>query len=94
MASSPPDLWLISHSTARAISTARPTATEPYNYGTVFKLTPVSGSWTYTSLHDFTGGVDGAYPRCNIIFDKNGDMYGTAAAGGTMNYGVVFEITP
>ncbi len=66
----------------------------PYNYGTVFKLTPASGSWNYSSLHDFTGGVDGGYPRSNIIFDKNGNMYGTAAGGGTMNYGVVFEITP
>ena len=65
-----------------------------YNHGAVFKLTPGSGSWAYTSLHDFTGGTDGAYPRCNIVFDKNGNMYGTAAAGGTMDYGVVFEITP
>ncbi len=66
----------------------------PYNYGAVFKLTPASGSWNYTSLHDFTGGDDGGYPRSNITFDKNGNMYGTAASGGTMNYGVVFEITP
>ena len=27
--------------------------------GSVFKLTPSGGSWTYTSLHDFTGGSDG-----------------------------------
>ena len=24
-----------------------------YGYGSVFKLTPASGQWTYTSLHDF-----------------------------------------
>jgi uncharacterized repeat protein (TIGR03803 family) len=73
----------------------------PYNYGTVFKLTPAGGSWNYTSLHDFTGGVDGGYPRCNITFDKSGNMYGTAAGGGTGDpgncygaCGVVFQITP
>jgi uncharacterized repeat protein (TIGR03803 family) len=72
-----------------------------YNFGSVFELTPGSGGWTYTSLHDFTGGDDGGYPRCNITFDKNGNMYGTAAEGGTGGSGncsgpcgVVFEITP
>ena len=72
-----------------------------YIYGSVFKLTPGSGGWTYTSLHDFTGGTDGGYPRSNIVFDKNGNMYGTAAEGGTGNTGncygscgVIFEITP
>ncbi len=72
-----------------------------YNAGSAFKLTPASGSWKYTSLHDFTDGVDGGYPRCSLIFDKNGNMYGTAAYGGTGNpadcsgaCGVVFEITP
>jgi len=73
----------------------------PYNYGAVFKLTPGSGGWTYTSLHDFTGGDDGGYPRSSILFDKNGNMFGTAAEGGTGNpdncvgpCGVIFEITP
>ena len=28
-------------------------------YGNVFKLTPSGNGWTYTSLHDFTGGSDG-----------------------------------
>ena len=28
-------------------------------YGSVFKLTPSNGGWTFTSLHDFTGGSDG-----------------------------------
>ena len=73
----------------------------PYNYGAVFKLTPANGTWSYTSLHDFTGGNDGGYPRSNITFDKNGNMYGTAAEGGSAGSGncygpcgVVFEITP
>jgi uncharacterized repeat protein (TIGR03803 family) len=72
-----------------------------YNFGAVFKLTPGGSGWAYTSLHDFTGGDDGGYPRSNIVFDKNGNMYGTAAEGGTEGNGdcygpcgVIFEITP
>ena len=69
-----------------------------YNLGSVFKLTPSSGGWTYTSLHDFTGGSDGANPYSNLVFDADGNLYGTASAGGTGSNcnggcGVVFEIT-
>ena len=63
--------------------------------GAVFKLTPSGdGTWTYQSLHDFTGGNDGAFPYSNIVFDDNGNLYGTAFAGGANGHGVVFEITP
>jgi len=72
-----------------------------YNAGAIFKLTPANGAWSYTSLHDFTDGTDGGYPRSNVVFDKNGNMYGTASGGGTGNpsncdgaCGVVFEVTP
>src|SRR5271165_574575 len=62
--------------------------------GSVFKLTRSNGAWTYTSLHDFTGGLDGGAPFGRLVFDANGNLYGTAAAGGTHGNGVVFEITP
>ena len=65
--------------------------------GSVFKLTPSVGGWTYTSLHDFTGGDDGAMPYGNVILDANGNLYGTASAGGAgdpVGFGVVWEITP
>ena len=62
--------------------------------GSVFKLTPSGNSWTYTSLHDFTGGSDGENPYCNVVFDANGNLYGTASAGGLQGYGVVWEIAP
>ncbi|MGB8768408.1 MAG: choice-of-anchor tandem repeat GloVer-containing protein, partial [Candidatus Korobacteraceae bacterium] len=67
--------------------------------GTVFKLTPSNGIWTYTSLHDFTGGTDGGYPVGNLVFDANGNLYGTASRGGDMSNcgghgcGVVFKIS-
>ncbi len=65
-----------------------------YGWGNVFKLVPSSGGWTYSSLHDFTGGSDGASPRCRLVFDSSGNLYGTTSIGGTGGYGVVFEITP
>jgi len=69
-----------------------------YGYGSVFKLTPSNGSWTYITLHDFTDGADGAYPFSNVVFDSNGNLYGTASAGGTgcapNGCGVVWEIIP
>jgi len=69
------------------------------NAGTVFKLTPSSPYWTYTSLHDFTGGSDGANPVSSVEFDGDGNLYGTAYRGGTGSScsggcGVVWEITP
>ena len=62
--------------------------------GSVFLLTPSSGSWTYTSLHDFTGGNDGELPISNLVFDTSGNLYGTASLGGANGQGVVFEVTP
>ena len=61
--------------------------------GSVFKLTRANNSWIYTSLHDFTGGADGAYPYGVLSFDALGNIYGTASSGGTFGNGVVFEIT-
>ncbi len=65
-----------------------------YNDGTVFKLTPSSSGWTFTNLHDFAGGTDGASPYGQVAVDGSGNVFGTAAIGGTENYGVIFEITP
>ncbi len=64
-----------------------------YGWGNVFKLTSSSFGWTYTSLHDFTGGSDGLNPISKVIFDANGNLYGTASQGGDYGGGVVWEIT-
>ena len=64
------------------------------NIGNVFKLTPSGNSWTYTSLHDFTGGSDGEIPFCSVAFDTSGNLYGTTVSGGSQDVGTVWEITP
>jgi uncharacterized repeat protein (TIGR03803 family) len=65
-----------------------------HGVGNVFKLTNNGGSWTYTSLYDFTGGNDGGYPVSGVTFDASGNLYGTTYYGGTSNAGVVWKITP
>jgi uncharacterized repeat protein (TIGR03803 family) len=65
-----------------------------YGLGSVFKLTHSSGGWTYTSLHDFTGGSDGGNPISSLVFDSDGNLYGTASDGGAHGVGVVFQVTP
>ena len=71
-----------------------------YGAGNVFKLTYSNGSWTYSSLHDFTGGADGGDPISQVTLDGVGNLYGTTTIGGTVTAtcpggcGVVWEITP
>ena len=65
-----------------------------YGYGSVFSLTPISGKWRYKDLHDFTGGSDGGYPGGGVVFDANGNLFGTAVLGGAYDYGVIYKVAP
>jgi hypothetical protein len=71
--------------------------------GLVFKLTPGSGGWNETVLHNFSGGRDGGSPNSSLVFDGAGNLYGTTVTGGNSscavggdsnNCGVVFKLTP
>ena len=62
--------------------------------GNVFKLTASGEGWSYTSLHDFSGGNDGEIPFCSVAFDSSGNIYGTTVTGGTQGVGTIWEITP
>ena len=70
--------------------------------GSIFKLTPAGDNWSCTSLHDFTGGSDGANPRGGVTLDGNGNLYGTTIYGGSLQgdncqgigCGVVWKIAP
>jgi hypothetical protein len=73
-------------------------------WGTVFQLVPPSaagGAWTENVLYSFQGladnpGPDGSDPSGSLIFDGQGNLYGTAVFGGAGNpgCGVVFELSP
>ena len=62
--------------------------------GTVFKLAPPTkkgGAWSERTLCSFNG-TDGARPAAGLIFDRNGNLYGTGYAGGNGGNGVVFRL--
>jgi uncharacterized repeat protein (TIGR03803 family) len=67
----------------------------PFGCGTVFELSPGDGGWIETVLHSFNNDlVDGYSPLAPLIWDSNGNLYGTTLEGGSQYYGVVFELSP
>ena len=64
------------------------------DYGEAFKMSLVAGAWTYTALHEFSGGDQGSSPYEGMVMDANGNLWGTASGGGDYNRGLVYEITP
>jgi uncharacterized repeat protein (TIGR03803 family) len=56
-------------------------------HGVLFKMSP---SGTYTVLHQFTNGSDGGEPVGGLVQATDGNIYGTAPAGGS----AIFRITP
>lgn len=70
-----------------------------YGAGTVYKLRHTREGWVCTSIHDFTGGPDGAHPSNSLLLDAKGNLYGTTYFGGNgtcswgMGCGIAFKIT-
>ncbi len=64
------------------------------DFGTIFRMTPAG---TLTTLREFTGtsgAVKGAQPRGRLAADVAGTtLFGSAAAGGANDAGVVFKVT-
>jgi uncharacterized repeat protein (TIGR03803 family) len=64
----------------------------PTGCGMVFELSlQASGSWTEKSLHNFNG-TDGANPNAGLIFDADGNLYGTTVNQGPNGGGTAFEL--
>jgi uncharacterized repeat protein (TIGR03803 family) len=61
-----------------------------YENGMVFKVSPAGKE---SVLHNFTGGVDGAYPNGALIEDSKGNLYGATGGGGAYGYGTIFKLT-
>jgi uncharacterized repeat protein (TIGR03803 family) len=65
--------------------------------GTVFKLTRgAEGRWKESILYNFPKAYDGSSPGASLVFDADGNLYGTAATGGNNacanGCGVVFKL--
>lgn len=61
-----------------------------FGAGTVFRFTPGGKE---TVIYSFAGGTDGATPRCALVRDKSGTLYGTTTGGGLFFLGTVFRVT-
>lgn len=61
--------------------------------GTVFEIAKTSSGYANasTTLVSFNG-ADGARPTAALVFDSDGNLFGTAELGGANKVGVVFEI--
>jgi uncharacterized repeat protein (TIGR03803 family) len=71
-----------------------------FGCGMVFKLTPAAKGWTFSVIHTFTGGSDGAFGE-NLVMDTAGNLYGATGGGGPGNSlcgssrcGTVFKMAP
>jgi hypothetical protein len=65
--------------------------------GTVFKLAPPptqSQSWTFSILYSFPGGAPGENPPNGVIFDKQGNLYGSAPFDYPSSKSLIFKLTP
>ena len=66
--------------------------------GTVYRLTPPAdeqGAWREDVLFNFpAGGAFGDRPDGDLIIGGDGALYGTAAAGGARDRGVVYRLNP
>jgi uncharacterized repeat protein (TIGR03803 family) len=64
--------------------------------GTVFELTHESGAWREQIIHRFNASTDGAGPEASLVFDNEGNLFGTTQSGGTVggDGGTVFELSP
>ena len=63
--------------------------------GGIVELSPgPNGTWVESNSYGFTGTYDGSDPVAPVIFDANGNVYGTALNGGGYGVGTVFELVP
>jgi uncharacterized repeat protein (TIGR03803 family) len=58
----------------------------------VLALASLAQAQTFTTLYNFTGGLDGSEPFAGVIQDPAGNLYGTTVFGGGDDFGLVYEV--
>jgi uncharacterized repeat protein (TIGR03803 family) len=62
-----------------------------FNYGTVFRINPVTG--VLTTLHAFNG-TDGEAPTGSLSLSPDGNLYGTTSVTLQSDPGTIFRVAP
>lgn len=65
--------------------------------GIVFELSPGAKGWTENIIFQFDVGDNpetGNSPQAGVVFDANGNLYGTTGYGGSHYRGDVFKLSP
>jgi uncharacterized repeat protein (TIGR03803 family) len=72
-----------------------------HGFGAIFKLThAATGGWKESVIYSFAGGKQGSGPSGGLVWDENGNLYGTTIGGGNARLchasgcGTVFELSP
>ncbi len=69
--------------------------------GVVYRLTPESGSWKFSTIYTFNGvdGSKGSQPSDGLTIGEGGNLYGTTSGGGNLTCnngngcGTIFKLT-
>ncbi|HUK74099.1 MAG TPA: choice-of-anchor tandem repeat GloVer-containing protein [Candidatus Bathyarchaeia archaeon] len=65
------------------------------NYGTLYKLTPVNGSWLLNEVYNFTGLSDGGLVNGGVTIGPDGTLFGTTEfANGGSDAGTLYNVKP
>jgi len=72
-----------------------PTTNGNGNCGTAFELSHNSGGWNFSSIYNFPGdGTAGCGPAATLVIGAGGNLYGVTTNGGSVGFGVAFELQP
>ncbi len=61
--------------------------------GVIYELSPSGNGWHQSVLYSFGDLPDGREPYGGLIFDNEGNLWGTTAFGGANNQGTIFKLT-
>jgi uncharacterized repeat protein (TIGR03803 family) len=78
--------------TERTLSTRKHSLAITFLLGLVIVASSAARAQTFSVVHSFTGGSDGAGPLAGLVIDRSGNLYGTSSSGGSFGSGTVFKV--